>query len=268
MHNLKKSFGVLSIIGTVLIGAFSQTANASGQVKVGVTPGDGEIIWEQVKVAAAKEGVEIKLVVFSDYAGPNTALADGDLDLNAFQHRQFLANQTKIRGYAIEPIGDTVVAPIGLYSARYKNLADLPDGAQIAIPNDPANGGRALLLLQAHSLIKLKAGVGTTPSIVDIVDNPHKVKLTEIDAAQLPRSLQDVSAAVINTNYALPAGLNPRRDALIQESAENNPYANVIAVRSKDKDNPLYRKIVALYQTPELKEFILRRFEGALIPAW
>jgi D-methionine transport system substrate-binding protein len=268
MFNLNKTSGFLFAIGAILIGIIAEPAHASEHVKVGVTPGDGEIIWEQVKVAAAKEGINIQLVVFSDYAGPNTALADGDLDLNAFQHRQFLANQNKIRGYAIEPIGDTVVAPIGLYSARYKNLADLPDEAQIAIPNDPSNGGRALLLLQSHSLIKLKAGVGTTPSVADILDNPHKFKLTEIDAAQLPRSLQDVAAAVINTNYALPAGLNPRRDALAQESSENNPYANVIAARAKDKDNPLYRKIVSIYQQPALKAFILERFEGALIPAW
>lgn len=263
------AFRTLMLAGVLLAGAFAASAASAGErVKVGVTAGDGEIIWDQVKKTAAAEGVDIDLVVFSDYALPNAALSAGDLDLNAFQHRFFLNNQNKARGYDIVPIAETVVAPIGLYSSRIKTLDGLKDGAHIAIPNDPSNGGRALLLLQANKLLTLKPGVGATPTLADIVENPRRLKLTEIDAAQLPRSLADVDAAVINTNYALQANLNPRRDAIALEAAEGNPYANVIAARAKDKDNPLYRKVAAIYQRPALKDFILARFNGALIPVW
>lgn len=262
----------LILAGAILAGAFMSGAPAGAEagerVKVGVTAGDGEIIWDQVKKTAARDGIDIEVVVFSDYAFPNAALNAGDLDLNAFQHRFFLTNQNKARGYDIVPIAETVVAPIGLYSAKIKALADLKDGAHIAIPNDPSNGGRALLLLQAQALLTLKPDVGVTPTVADIVGNPRKLTLTEIDAAQLPRSLADVDAAVINTNYALQAGLSPRRDAIALEAAEGNPYANVIAVRAKDKDSPVYRKVAAIYQRPELRSFILDRFNGALIPVW
>ncbi len=258
----------LILAGVFLAGALASGAQAGERVKVGVTAGDGEIIWDQVKKTAAADGIDIEVVVFTDYAFPNAALNVGDLDINAFQHRFFLTNQNKARGYDIVPIADTVVAPIGLYSSKIKALADLKDGAHIAIPNDPSNGGRALLLLQAHKLLTLKPGVGVTPTGTDIVENPRMLKLTEIDAAQSPRSLADVDAAVINTNYALQAGLSPRSDAIAQEAAEGNPYANVIAARAKDKDSPLYRKVTAIYQRPELKSFILDRFNGALIPVW
>lgn len=267
MSTLRQRIGSIFALTAALVG-LGGAAEAADRIKVGVTGGDGEIIWEQVKAAAAKEDLDIQIVVFNDYTTPNAALDIGDLDLNAFQHRQYLANQNKARGYRIVPIGDTVVAPIGLYSSRVKSIAELPEGAHIAIPNDPSNGGRALSLLQAQKLIALKPGAGISPGVIDILDNPRKLKFTELDAAQLPRSLGDVDAAVINTNYALPAGLNPRRDAIAQESSENNPYTNVIAAREKDRDAPAYRKIVAIYQTPEIKAFILKRFDGALIPAW
>jgi len=259
------------LLAAVAVGAVSLAslaAFAADKVKVGVTPGDGEIIWEQVKRSAAAEGVDIDIVVFTDYAFPNAALASGDLDLNAFQHRFYLNNQNKTRGLDIVPIADTVVAPIGVYSKKIKALGELKAGARIGVPNDPSNGGRALLLLQANKLLTLKPGVGVTPTVVDIVENPLKLDILEVDAAQLARALPDVDAAVINTNYALQAGLNPGTDAVVRESPTDNPYANVIAARAKDKDNPLYKNVVAVYQRPELKAFILERFKGALLPVW
>lgn len=243
-------------------------ALAADKVKVGVSGGDGEIIWQEVKKVAEKDGIDLQVIVFNDYLLPNAALDAGDLDLNAFQHKPFLENQIKTKGYKITAIGDTVVAPIGLYSKKVKTLAELKEGAQVGIPNDPSNGGRGLLLLAQHGLIKLKDGVGILPRVIDVTDNPKKLKFREIDAAQLARSLDDLDAAVINTNYALQANLNPSRNAIAVETTKDNPYGNVIAVREKDKDNPLYRRVVKAYQDEAIRSFIKTRFDGALLPVW
>jgi D-methionine transport system substrate-binding protein len=198
----------------------------------------------------------VDVIVFNDYLLPNAALDGGDLDANAFQHRPFLENQIKSRGYQIVAIADTIVEPIGLYSLKFKNVAGLPDGASIGIPNDPSNGGRGLLLLQTQGLIRLR------------VANPKKFKFRELDAAQLPRSLPDLDAAVINTNYALQARLNPQKDAIAIESRTNNPYGNVIAVRTRDKDKPVFKTLVAAYQSDEIRQFILNQFGGAILPVF
>jgi D-methionine transport system substrate-binding protein len=243
-------------------------AESQTRLKVGVSGGDGELIWAKVKEIAARQGLEIQVIVFNDYLLPNAALDGGDLDANAFQHKPFLENQIKVRGYKITPIAGTIVEPIGMYSSKVKSVANLPDGAQIGIPNDPSNGGRALLLLQQQGVIKLREGTGITPSVRDVAGNPHKFKFRELDAAQLPRSLSDLDAAVINTNYALQAHLHPGKDSIAIESRTDNPYGNVIAVRIADKDKPVFKTLIAAYQNDEVRQFILKQFDGAILPVF
>lgn len=236
-------------------------------IKIGATGGPHAEILEKVKALAAKEGIELKIVEFDDYQLPNTALVNGDLDANSFQHQPFLDAQVKDRGYALTSIAKTVIFPIGLYSKKIKSLSALKDGDKVAIPNDPTNGGRVLLLLQANGLIKLRPEAGIKASPLDIVDNPKKLKIVELPAAQLPRSLDDVTVAAVNGNYALEVGLKPERDALVIESIDS-PYANVIAVRTADKDKPIFAKLVELYQSPEIKAFIKDRYGASVIPAF
>jgi D-methionine transport system substrate-binding protein len=248
--------------------AFPATAGAQNHLKVGVSGGDGEIIWAKVKEVAKRKGLDVDVVVFNDYLLPNAALDAGDLDANAFQHKPFLENQVKTRGYTIVAIADTIVEPIGLYSLKVKSVTALPEGASIGIPNDPSNGGRGLLLLQQQGLIELREGVGILPSVRDVAANPKRFKFRELDAAQLPRSLPDLDAAVINTNYALQAKLHPGKDAIAIESRTNNPYGNVIAVRTRDRDKPVFKILVAAYQSDEIRKFILERFDGAILPVF
>ena len=246
---------------------FTAPASADQKIKVGISGGDAEIIWAKVKEIAGKDGLDVQVVVFNDYLLPNAALDVGDLDANAFQHKPFLDNQIKTRGYKIVAVGETIVAPIGLYSRKAKSVAEIKDGASIGIPNDPSNGGRALRLLQAQKLIELKDGVGILPTALDVTANPRKLRIREIDAAQLPRSLDDVDAAVINTNYAVPAGLIPGKDSIAIESSVNNPYNNFIAVREKDKDAPWVAKLVRAYQNDTVRQLIKDKLPGQ-IPAF
>ncbi len=236
-------------------------------IKVGVTAGPHAQILEQVKGVAAKQGLDIEILEFTDYVIPNQALSQGDLQANSFQHQPYLDNQVRDRGYDIVSVAKTVVFPMGIYSKKVKNLEDLKPGARIAIPNDPTNGGRALLLLQAKGLLTLRDGAGLKASPLDVTDNPRKLQIVELDAAQLPRSLDDVDAAAVNTNYALEAGLNPDTDTIAKESSES-PYANIIAVRTVDKDKPWVATLVNAYHTPEVRQFVLDRFKGAVAPAW
>jgi len=236
-------------------------------IKIGATGGPHAEILEQVKILAAKEGLDLKIVEFDDYQLPNAALVNGDLDANSFQHQPFLDAQVKDRGFALTSIAKTVIFPIGLYSKKIKALADLKDGDKVAIPNDPTNGGRVLLLLQAKGLLKLSPDAGIKASPLDIVENPKKLKIVELPAAQLPRALDDVTVAAVNGNYALEVGLKPDKDALALESVDS-PYANVIAVRVADKDKPVFAKLVKLYQSAEIKAFIKERYGVTVIPAF
>ncbi|KAA0582281.1 MetQ/NlpA family ABC transporter substrate-binding protein [Azospirillum sp. B21] len=250
----------------IAFGASIETAGAE-TIKVGVTAGPHAQILEAVKPIAAKDGLDIQILEFTDYVIPNQALAGGDLDANSFQHQPYLDNQVKDRGFDLVSVGKTVVYPIGIYSKKVKSLEELPAGAKFAIPNDPTNGGRVLLLLQAKGLIKLKDGGNLKASPIDIVENPKKLEIVELDAAQLPRSLDDVTAAAINTNFALEAGIDPVKDAIAREDADS-PYANVIVVRKADKDKPWVAKLVKSYNSPEVKEFILTKFKNAVVPAF
>ncbi|MBP1315254.1 MetQ/NlpA family ABC transporter substrate-binding protein [Herbaspirillum huttiense F1] len=242
-------------------------AMAEDQIKMGVTAGPHAEIMEQVKKLLEKDGVQMKVIEFTDYIQPNAALAAGDLDANSYQHQPYLDAQIKDRGYKFVSVGSTITFPMGVYSKKIKSLNDLKQGARVGVPNDPTNGGRALLVLQAKGVIKLKADAGLKATPLDIVENPKKIKIVELDAAQLPRSLDDFDAAVINGNYAESAGLSPTKDAIAVE-ASTGPYANVIAVRIADKDKPWVAKLVKAYHSPEVKKFVLEKYKGSVITSW
>lgn len=251
------------------IAASSVFAQDKSAVTVGVTSGSSEEIFKVVGRVAEREGLTIKVVTFNDYQLPNAALDAGDLDANAFQHQPFLDAQIKQRGYKLSTVGLTFTAPLAYYSKKVRSLNELQEGASVGVQNDPSNGNRALLLLQQSGLIKLSAEAvkngNATPR--DVIENPRKLKLVPLDAAQLPRSLEDLDAASINNDFAIKAGLSASKDSIAMEEAKG-PYANIIVVRTADKDAPWAKKLVAAYQSPEVKAFIESRFKGALIPAW
>ncbi|MGI4778684.1 MAG: MetQ/NlpA family ABC transporter substrate-binding protein [Janthinobacterium lividum] len=254
---------------SLFIASGSLHAQEKKTLKVGVSVGSGEQIFEVVKKVAARDGLTLDVIVFNDYQLPNAALAAGDLDANAFQHQPFLDNQNRARGFDIVPIGLTITAPLGFYSRKIKSIDALPDGATVGIQNDPSNGNRALLLLQEAELITLKpeAVKNNTATPVDVVANPKKLKLVALDAAQLPRSLDDLTIASINNDYAEKAGLTLSTDGVIREALKG-PYANIIAVRRADKDKPWAQRLVKAYQSAEVKTFIETKFKGALVPAF
>ena len=264
---------VLAAIVTFAAAALSAPAVADTTLRVGVTAGPHAEIFDEVAKLAAKRGITVKVIEFTDYAVPNQALDAGDLDANSFQNPPFLDQQIRDRGYHLVAIGKTILLPMGIYSKRYRSLSDVKDGATISIPNDPTNGARALLLLQSKALIKLKAGASFLASPADIVENPKHLQIQELNAAQTPRSLDDLDLAVINGNYAATAGLSPRKDALAAEAvteddAARSPYTNVIVVREKDKNDPNLTTLVALYHSPEIKRFIEEHFKGAILTAF
>ncbi|MFB9328081.1 MetQ/NlpA family ABC transporter substrate-binding protein [Paenibacillus aurantiacus] len=234
------------------------------KVKVGVTGSDGET-WPLIKKKAAEHDIEIELVEFSDYTLPNLALANKEVDLNAFQHLAFLSQFNVEHNLNIVPIGSTVVAPLGLYSEKYKKVEDIPEGAKIAIPNDPANQGRGLLVLQQAGLLKLKENVGLYGTPDDIVDNPRKLEIVAVVAQQTPRVLKDVAGSIINGGIAGQAGLK-LSDAIFHDDPQaesTRPYINVFATRAEDKDNETYRTIAKLYQEADVIETVKKDTNGA-----
>ncbi len=260
--SLKKlAFAALLSLAALPAAAQTQT------IRIGVTPGPHAQILEAVKPLAAQKGLDIKLIEFSDYVVPNAALAAGDIEANSFQNQPYLDNQKADRGFKLETAALTVNFPIGVYSKKHKSFEALPNGATISFPNDPTNGGRALLVLQDKGLIKLKDNVGYKPTPLDITDNPKKIKFVEIEAAQAPRVLDDVDAAVINTNYATQAGLDPVKDPIARENPKG-PYVNLIAVRSEDKDKPWVKALVEAYRSPEVKKFVEEKFKGSVLTSW
>ena len=259
----------LMISAAVSVAALAAVASAARAetIKIGVTPGPHAQILEAVKPIAAKNGLDIQIIEFTDYVIPNAALDAGDLQANSFQNQPYLDNQKADRGYKIESVGLTVNFPMGVYSSKYKSWDAVPQGATVSIPNDPTNGGRVLLLLQDKGVLKLKPGVGFKPTIADITDNPKKFRIVEVDAAQTARTLDDVDVAAINTNYATQAGLDPVKDAILREDPKG-PYVNLIAVRAADKDKPWVKVLVESYHSPEVRDFVLTKFKGAVLPAW
>ena len=259
-----------NLVATVALAAALAAGGALAQdkpLKIGVTAGPHAQIFEQVKKVAERDGLKIQVVEFSDYVQPNAALAAGDLDANSYQHKPYLDQQVKDRGYKLVAVGPTVNFPIGIYSKKVKSLAELKEGARVGIPNDPTNGGRVLLVFQDRGLIKLRPDAGLKATPLDVVDNPRKIRFVEVDAAQLPRTLDDLDAAAVNTNYALPAGLHPGRDAIAQESAKS-PYVNLLAVREQDRDKPWVARLVKAYHSDEVRKFVQSEFKGAVVPGF
>jgi len=241
-------------------------AVAADHLKVGVSAGPyGDILREAAKLAA-KEGLEVEVVEFSDWNLPNAALDAGEIDLNSFQHKPYLDNQIAARNYKLVPLETAIAVPGGIWSAKYKSLNDLPEGARLGIPNDPTNATRALFLFRDAGVIELDPSVGTKAGILDITKNQKKVQFVELDAAQLPRSLDDLDAAFVSNNYAHLAGLK-REDALIQEKAESE-WSIIFAAREDRKDDPLIRKYIAIYRSEPIRQFIEEKFKGSILPAF
>ena len=247
----------------------SETKSEDGKtvLKVGATPVPHAELLNFVKPQLAKEGVDLQIIEFSDYVKPNLSLNDKEIDANFFQHIPYLEEFVKERNMPLVTLTKVHIEPMGIYSTKYKSLDELPQGAKIAIPNDPTNGGRALMLLQSANLLKLKDGVTITATPGDIVDNPKNIEIVEIEAALLPRSMNDVDYSVINSNFAMEAKLNPVKDSLFTEPKES-PYANVVAIRKGDENRPELQKLAKALTSPEVKKFIEETYKGAVVPAF
>lgn len=256
---------VTALLVLVSAAAFAK-ADKQVTLKVGATPVPHAEILEHVKPILAKQGVKLEIVSFTDYVQPNLALDKGDLDANYFQHIPYLDSFNKDHNLKLVAVAKVHIEPIGVYSKKIKKLSDLKKHATIAIPNDPSNAGRALALLAKAKLITLKKGAGVTATVQDITANPKKLDIKTLDAAQLPRVLSDVDAAVINTNYALEGGLNPLKDAIFIEG-KDSPYANILVVRKDGVNNPAIKKLEAVLVSPDVKKFILDKYKGAILPA-
>lgn len=255
------------LLASTIIG--TQPAHAAGQtIRVGIMSGEDEDVWRAVAANAAKQGVTVKVTTFSDYTQPNEALAQRDLDANSFQHKPYLDAQISARHYDIVPVGFTYVQPIGLYSRKVKSVAELPQNAAIGVPNDPSNEGRALLLLQANGIIKLREGVGLLPTARDIASNPKHVQIKELDAGIVGRAIGDLDAAVVNTDWAIKAGIKIPQERIAQENVTGNPYRNFIAVNAKDAQAPWVKTLVQSYQQANVASAILTVYHGATLPAW
>ncbi len=256
------------ILLAVLITLISATSlfAASKTIIVGVTPFPHKDIMLIAKELLAKQGYNLVIKEFTEYVTPNTALAEKSLNANFFQHIPYLENMNKEKKLGLTWVAKVHIEPLGLYSKKIKNLSDIKNGAQIAIPNDATNCARALRLLEKNGLIKVKKGELITAK--DIIDNPKKIKFRELDAAQLPRTLQDVDAAVINTNFAVEAKLVPSKDAIVIEG-KDSPYANVIAVREADKNNPEIKALVKAVNSKEVKAYIIKNLvPKGIVPAF
>ena len=246
----------------------SGSAEDSNVVKVGVI-GSDSVVWDHVAGKAAEEGIELEVVYFDSYPLPNAALDAGELDLNSFQHYIYLDKEVEQFGYEIEVIGETSYAPLSIFSKQLTAVDEVEDGAQIMIPDDVTNGGRALLLLQEAGLITVDPEVGLTPTLKDI-ENPRGFDIVELAAANIPASLEEAPLAVINSGIAIDAGLSPTEDSLLIEDASGgeNPYINVIVAQSDRADDEVLNRIVELYQSEDTKEIIIEDSNGASIPVF
>ncbi len=280
---MKKSLLVLLIFTLALsfIGCSKQEASSTSPeaepsnkeatvVKVGVVGTNEEETWKFVKEKLASQNINLEIVVFTEYSQPNPALANGDLDLNAFQHYNFLEHFNEENDQNLTVIGETIIAPLGLYSQKIKDVSEIKEGDSISIPNDPTNEGRALLLLQSAGLVTVDETKEGFLTIHDILENPKNLKISELDASQTARSLIDVTAAIINGGMAADAGLFPDKDAIFLEKLTkgSKPYINVIVARPEDKDNELYKKIVEAFRQDDTAKVIKEVSNGTNIPIW
>jgi len=261
--------GLLASVGLLGIAMTATPAQDKSHVKIGVMAGDEGDIWKvAAEVAKARDGLEIELVYFSDYTIPNEALSSGDIDANAFQHQPYLDEQIAQRGYDLTIAGYSALFPIGIYSHKIKNLDELPDGASVGIPNDPSNEGRALRVLAQHGLITLDDPDNILATLVNIKDNPKNLDIREMDAGMVGRAIDDLDIAIVNTNWAVTVGLNGEKDGIAWEKPENNPYNNIIVVRTIDKDKPFVAKLVSAYQSEEVRAELKRVFGVNVATSW
>lgn len=268
-------FAVLSVfLGAIALTGCgdNQPANVSAEnhIKVGVIAGSEYEVAEFVqKQAKELYDLDVELITFNDYVIPNEALNKGDIDVNAFQHRPFLEEQMKDRGYQLAVVGNTFVYPIAAYSRKVKSVDEIKDGATIAIPNDPTNLGRALLLLQHQGFIKVDPKAGLLPTALDIIDNPRNFNILELEAPQLPRTLDDpkIDLAIINTAYSSQIDLTPAKDGIFVEDKES-PYVNTIVARENNKDSEKVKKFVKAYQTEAVNQKANEVFNGGAVKGW
>ncbi|WP_077044022.1 MetQ/NlpA family ABC transporter substrate-binding protein [Pseudomonas sp. KK4] len=246
------------------VAAFSAHADT---LTVAATPVPHAEILEFVKPALAKEGVDLKVKVFTDYIQPNVQVAEKRLDANFFQHQPYLDEFNKAKGTDLVAVTGVHLEPLGAYSSKYKKLEDLPGGATVVIPNDATNGGRALLLLAKSGLITLKDPTNILSTVKDITANSKDLKFRELEAATIPRVLTQVDLALINTNYALEAKLDPSKDALVIEGSDS-PYVNILVARPDNKDSEDMKKLIAALHSPQVKAFIVEKYKGAVVPAF
>lgn len=251
----------LLTIVSVFAQATSETQSSTTKIVVGATPEPHAALLSLVVDDLAAQGITLEVKEFTDYVTPNDAVEYGEIDANYFQHIPYLESFNTEHGYHLVNAGGIHVEPIALYSSKYSSLSDIPNGAVIAIPNDPTNEGRALLLLQSAGLIKLKDNAGLEAIPLDIVENPKNLKFSEIEAATLPRILSDVDAAVINGNYAIPAGLVATRDGLFVEGADS-PYVNVIAVKAGNENNPAVKALVEALKSDKVKAYVAEHYKN------
>lgn len=245
----------------------AQSSDKKVVLKVGATPVPHAEILNEIKPLLAKDGIDLQIIEFTDYVKPNLSLNDKEIDANFFQHEPYLKKFAADRKLDLVNLVAVHIEPMGVYSKKLKDIKSVPDGAKVAIPNDPTNGGRALNILAKAGLIKLKDGVGISATVGDIVENPKNLKITEAEAAMLPRTLDDVDFAVINSNFAMEAKLNPTKDALFIEP-KDSPYANIVAVRKGDENRKEIQALKKALTSPEVKKFIEEKYKGAVIPAF
>ena len=249
-------------------GASSAASSGAKTLKVGATAVPHAEILEAAKPLLEKEGITLEIVEFNDYVQPNLALNDKELDANFFQHEPYLKNfMDEHKEVKLKNAAGIHIEPMGVYSRKIKKLDELKDGATIAIPNDPTNGGRSLLLLEKAGIIKLKEGVGEKATVGDIAENKKNIKFQEVEAAQVPRTLDDVDAAVINSNFAMQVNLDPTKDAMFIEDS-TSPYVNIIAVREGDENRPEIQALIKVLHSDEIKQFITEKYKGAVVPAF
>ncbi|MEZ9526589.1 DL-methionine transporter substrate-binding subunit [Enterovibrio norvegicus] len=267
--NLKKIATVLGLASALaLTGCGEEKAVDLTKVKIGVMAGAEEQVAEiAVKVAKEKYGLDVELITFTDYVSPNAALEEGSIDANAFQHKPYLDQQISDRGYKFEIAGNTLVYPIAGYSNTVTSVDQIQDGAQIAVPNDPTNLGRSLLLLEQQGLLTLKEGVGLQATVLDIVGNPKNLDIVELEAAQLPRSLDDVTLAIINNTYAATIGLSQEKDGVFVED-KKSPYVNLIVARTDNVNAENVKQFVSAYQSDAVYTAAVDTFQGGVVKGW
>ncbi|SEO14120.1 D-methionine transport system substrate-binding protein [Amphibacillus marinus] len=257
----------ITVVALVACGDSAGEALSEDEITVGVTAGPHEQIFEKVAELAEEQGLTINVEVFTEYVIPNTALAEGELDVNSYQHKPFLDNFKEDRGLDIVDVATTVNFPMGIYSSAIGDVSELQDGDSVALPNDPTNGARALMLFEDAGLITLAEGVGAAATVLDIEENPLNLDFIELEASQIPRQLEELAAAAINTNFAIEHGYVPTEDSIFIEPGDS-PWVNLLVVREENEDDPVVQTLIDIYHSDEVKQFIEDTFEGSVVASW